>query len=393
MSGPNPRRRKPLVAIAALATVAVLLAAGQLFTTVVLADARPTAPLAPLPGEPLFGVQLDWAADTPASYAERLGRDPAVYGEFVAFPFTPATVADLDAHVAAIAARRGAFLLTLEPFGGLDTVDAAALELLTGQLLRWNEAGVPVIVRFAHEMNGSWYPWGQRPGPYIETFRRVATAVHRAPAAVMLWSPNDRVGYPFAGGAYEARPGTTAFAALDTNDDGQLSLDDDAYGPYYPGDAYVDWVGLSLYHFGTSYPWGENEVPEADKFVAKITGTDLGDGRRGEGGGTADFYATFAERRGKPMAISETAALYNTAGGGATENQIKSAWWSQLFDDDVPSQFPNLGLVLWFEHRKQERDVPDAATDWRATADPTLRDGFRAAMPPWFRFAEPVGAS
>ena len=24
----------------------------------------------------------------------------------------------------------------------------------------------------------------------------------------------------------------------------------DPYGPYYPGDEWVDWVGMSIYHFG-----------------------------------------------------------------------------------------------------------------------------------------------
>lgn len=46
-------------------------------------------------------------------------------------------------------------------------------------------------------------------------------------------------------GAYAA---TTQLdiALLDTNRNGILDAADDAFAPYYPGDAYVDWIGLSL---------------------------------------------------------------------------------------------------------------------------------------------------
>lgn len=37
---------------------------------------------------------------------------------------------------------------------------------------------------------------------------------------------------------------------LDTNGDRVIDMRDDMYSPYYPGDDVVDWVGMSLYHFG-----------------------------------------------------------------------------------------------------------------------------------------------
>ncbi len=36
---------------------------------------------------------------------------------------------------------------------------------------------------------------------------------------------------------------------LDTNGDGKLDMSDDMYTPYYPGDEWVDWVGMSIFHF------------------------------------------------------------------------------------------------------------------------------------------------
>ena len=63
----------------------------------------------------------------------------------------------------------------------------------------------------------------------------------------MVWAPNTGLGYPY--GSSFANLGTTAAdrLLLDTNRDNVLSELDDPYLPYYPGDDFVDWVGLSSY--------------------------------------------------------------------------------------------------------------------------------------------------
>ena len=37
------------------------------------------------------------------------------------------------------------------------------------------------------------------------------------------------------------------------------------------GDDYVDWVGMSLYHFGTTFPYNQNVLPEAQKFTSTVS--------------------------------------------------------------------------------------------------------------------------
>lgn len=44
--------------------------------------------------------------------------------------------------------------------------------------------------------------------------------------------------------------GTAEWHALDTNDDGWVDMYDDPYTPFYPGDQWVDWVGMNMYHMG-----------------------------------------------------------------------------------------------------------------------------------------------
>lgn len=64
-----------------------------------------------------------------------------------------------------------------------------------------------------------------------------------APATVVVWAPNLGSGYPFG---QTANIASTDLAVLDTNKNGQLDAGDDPYTPYYPGDDYVDWIGLSV---------------------------------------------------------------------------------------------------------------------------------------------------
>ncbi|MCZ2830421.1 glycosyl hydrolase [Modestobacter sp. VKM Ac-2986] len=85
--------------------------------------------------------------------------------------------------------------------------------------------GAPVAVRFGHEMNGSWYPWGQgvngnTPEDYVAAYRHVVEVVSAAGAddVIWTWSPITVISRP------------------------NVPL-----APLYPGDDVVDWVGLSVY--------------------------------------------------------------------------------------------------------------------------------------------------
>lgn len=37
------------------------------------------------------------------------------------------------------------------------------------------------------------------------------------------------------------------------------------------GDDYVDWVGMSIYHWGVSYPYTQNVLPEARKLTSTVS--------------------------------------------------------------------------------------------------------------------------
>jgi hypothetical protein len=191
----------------------------------------------------------------------------------------------------------------------------------------------------------------------------------------MLWAPNYGAGYPFTGGTYEIKPDNPDFPLLDTNHDGIVDARDDMYAPYYPGDDAVDWVGMTLYHWGDVWPWEKNIIPEHDKFESQLSGTY--DGAGGDDRGLPDFYRDYADGHGKPLAIPETAALYNTSEpGGDAELDIKRAWWRQVFNADVARRLPQLKMINWFEWRKPEPEVGNSIIDWTATHDPAIRQAF-----------------
>lgn len=97
--------------------------------------------------------------------------------------------------------------------------------------------GLPLAIRLDHEMNAIWYPWnetdgagnsinGNSPGDYVKMWRHVHDIFQEEGAnnlVIWVWAPNIVNNLP---ATHQA--------------DGYLEN-------LYPGDQYVDWVGLSGY--------------------------------------------------------------------------------------------------------------------------------------------------
>ena len=99
-------------------------------------------------------------------------------------------------------------------------------EYFKGAALAVKDFGGPVFISINHEMNGNWYPYSQSyPGStttaadFVAAWQRIVTIFNQNGAGnvAWVWSPN----VPDVGGI--------------------------GYASYYPGDEYVDWIGVSLY--------------------------------------------------------------------------------------------------------------------------------------------------
>ena len=232
-------------------------------------------------------------------------------------------------------------------------------------------------------MNGGWFRYGQQPTAAIASWKRVVDGVRNVVTDrsryAFLWAPNASNGYPFTGGEYsttKASASAADFAALDTNKNGEFDALDDPYTPFYPGDDYVDWVGFSLYHYGTQYPWVTNDVPIPGKAEAILVGKP--------GWGHFNFYEMFCgsgaggqptslSRGDKPFMVTETGSTVHMAvgpstqtatqvpanGGAESRAQIKQGWWRQLINSTFLEQYPKIKGISTFEFIKYEE------TSWR----------------------------
>jgi hypothetical protein len=129
----------------------------------------------------------------------------------------------------------------------------------------------------------------------------------------------------------------------------------------------------------------ENMLPRSGTFEALIRGVET----RSEGAQKPDFYATYADGHAKPMAIIETAILYDPSGpaSGPSERALKTTWFQQVSSPSTRNDFPRIGMLNWFEWRKVEPDV-GRVIDWRLAADPALAKSLLDGVPAgWLRFA------
>lgn len=354
------RMRAPFILISL-----ALIALG--YGTVLAADKPPI----PESGTYLGAILLT-GQTRPYEFNIRTGTQHAIFEEFIKFPEILGAESEerqsFDAFIRACRSAGAMPLITLETFGGLNSYSSANIESFCTLLYDTN---MPLFLRWNHEMNGSWYPWGQLPTLYVEKYREFATFVHHlAPNVAMAWTPNQAWGYPWAQGTYSIASTSTEMSILDTNHDGQLSEEDDPYLPYYPGDDYVDWVGISFYHWGNGLDRGFNQIPPEGKWGLA----------NGINNVIPNFHELFAVGHNKPMMIAETSALYDskdTRHGGAAENDIKMAWLRQVYnlaDTDNPTldrDLSRIKAICWFSQLKYEAEV-GGDVDWRLDSNADL---------------------
>lgn len=162
--------------------------------------------------------------------------------------------------------------------------------------------GKPIMMRFAHEMNGDWYPWSElvndnRPGDFVAAWRYVHAAFERAGAhnVVWVWNPNVET------------PWSIPMAQL------------------YPGADVVDYAAIDGYNAGSALPWGGWR--SASSIIGNIGLPELR-----------------AAAPGVPVIIGETSS---TESGGS-----KSQWISEMFEW-LERDHADISMVIWFDESKE----------------------------------------
>ena len=232
------------------------------------------------PGGSLIGLQfaftsLDYARDLDANverFHGQTGAYPALVGAYFDFKARPE---GLRAFLEAARARGCVPSVTLDPkdYADRDTVfqrtflARIAAGKFDAELSGWARAlrdfGQPVLLRFAHEMNGDWYPYGNGgdadsngspdgPEPYIRAWRYVHDRFRAEGALNPIWvfCPN--------GEDFPNREWNRPFR-------------------YYPGDAFVDLIAVDAYEHHDKRTRSLSQA--VDPFLSRL-GAFLGERRR-----------------------------------------------------------------------------------------------------------------
>lgn len=173
--------------------------------------------------------------------------------------------------------------------------------------------GGPVILVPFEEMNGDWYAWsgtadGNTPAKHIAAYRYIRAFFSDAPNVKFGWAVNSD-------------------SVPDTPENGIAA--------YYPGDAYVDYVGVDGFNFGT--PWMTFE---------EIFGSALRQLR------------TY----GKPVYIFSIATA---------EGPRKAAWITDALTTQI-RKYPEIAGWIWFNENKEH--------DWRIWSDAASLEAFQKAI-------------
>jgi beta-mannanase len=264
------------------------------------------------------------------AYIRTAGTAPAIamfYEDWATDWMRVFPTATMDAAYA-----RGAMpLMTWEPWDSISgTADQPAFSLanlLSGSYDPWLHQyarsaaayGKPFYLRLAHEMNGTWVPWGSRvngntPAQYIAFWRHVHDifAAEGAMKVRWVWNPSTET---------DAVP----------------------YGTLYPGDAFVDWLGVDGYNGGTGMDWGGWLT--AQQIFAR------------------SYQSLQMLSPSKPIMVGETAS---TELGGS-----KAAWITDLASS-LSSRFPNVRAIIWFHADKEQ--------DWRVDSSPSSLAAWRTLI-------------
>ncbi|OGG19392.1 hypothetical protein A2721_02595 [Candidatus Gottesmanbacteria bacterium RIFCSPHIGHO2_01_FULL_47_48] len=189
----------------------------------------------------------------------------------------------------------------------------------------------PFILRFLHEMDGTWYPWGYsvngntNPADFVAAWKHIVDIFRREKATNVQF----------------------VWCASVLSDD-NLNTYGGIFKELYPGDNYVDWVALDGYS-NAQNNWRSLE----DEFKS-----------------TYDFVTGFSSR---PMILWEVGAMANPDDPMAQANWIK-----QGFLTTIPEKLPKVKVAVWFNSRDGSgRDYrlqssPNAVAAWKQVVESPL---------------------
>lgn len=280
-------------------------------------SAQPTPPVTPLKYIGIFAQGMQSSYSPAISFSRATGARVNIAAYYSGW------MNKFQTGFADSARQHGAVtLVDINPPSGASNMNAIADGQYDTYLRTFAQAvaafGHPVIISFAHEMNGSWFHYGYKyvaPSTFVAAYRHVHDVFGQSGArnVTWMWTVNVPAGS-------QTSP----------------SVDE-----WYPGKSYVDWVGIDGYDWSASRTF------------------------------TRTFGATLSQVKhltDRPVLISETSVLP----GHDAAMQVTS-WFQGIESNHL------LGLV-WFDINKASKKGTTDTHDWKIEDDPAAIAAFRAAI-------------
>lgn len=237
------------------------------------------------------------------------------------------------------------------------------------------QTGLPMGLRFAHEMNGSWYPWSAGLQRIVLSDGHTIVPLNNTPAKfIAAWRHVWQIFQDVGANRYTVWIWTPVTSLCTTSGTcGSYTT----YAEDYPGDAYVDWIGLSSYAYGST-----------SKYT--FAGT------------FARSFANLAAVSTKPVFVAETAAAERVTTPGTaprtfataeSRTALKVQWTQQALAGFLEQGTPGvdnflnagqrvIGFVLFDNYVPNVHSVNGirSETDWRWNSSPQAAAAFRTAI-------------
>jgi len=187
-----------------------------------------------------------------------------------------------------------------------------------------SEIKQPVFIRWAHEMNDPYrYPWGpqnNKPKDYVAAWKHIRSVFDSLDIknVIWVWAPHPAYGY---------------------------------FDAFYPGDEYVDYVGIGILNFGDAATWSKWWTFD------ELFGVN---------------YQKFSSFK-KPIMITEFGSL--VVGGN------RGHWFADALRQ-VPKRYPLLKSIVFF-HQPADKTITSKVVSWYFIDDPETRDSIKEQIELW----------
>ncbi len=252
-------------------------------------------------------------------YTSTVGRMPAMVNAGGAASLTAAFDPSLGNY---LLSKGTTFMWTMMPSTSDASVTSGTYDSYFNTFAKAVKSwGHTLYLRFAHEANGNWYPYGTEGNPsgdtpanYVAMWKHVHDIFTNDGATNVKW-----------------------VWCMNVTSSGMPS-----YSSLYPGDNYVDWVALDGYNWGT-------DNGNAWQSFSSVFSTS---------------YQQITALTSKPLMIAET--------GSAEDGGSKASWITQGLLTTMPQSFPRIKALLWFDW--------NTGPDWRVNSSASSLTAFQSVV-------------